>query len=338
MFGFSDETYIDVASGNGGGGAVSFRREKYVPKGGPDGGDGGRGGDVVFVVKNNLRTLQHLKLKRVYKAQNGESGRGARCHGRNGDSVEIPVPPGTIIKDASDGTVLKDFTDDESWVYLAGGRGGKGNWHFRTSRRQTPRFAQPGMPGAQKRVHVELRIIADIGFVGFPNAGKSSLLNYLTNANSKVADYPFTTKIPHLGVFRYDDRDIILADIPGILEGASEGAGLGLKFLRHIARTEVLAYLIDVSDNRYKTAFSALKGELSSYSPELAKKRRVLVLTKTDLPEAADRAAELAREFPDETVIPISVFSGEGVAQLRRAFRRLLSDEAGKEEREDCEA
>jgi GTPase len=337
MFGFSDETYIDVASGDGGGGAVSFRREKYVPKGGPDGGDGGRGGDVVFVVKNNLRTLQHLKLRRVYKAQNGESGRGARCHGRDGESVEIPVPPGTIIRDASDGTVLKDFTDDESWVYLTGGRGGKGNWHFRTSRRQTPRFAQPGMSGEQKRVHVELRIIADIGFVGFPNAGKSSLLNYLTNANSKVADYPFTTKIPHLGVFKFDDRDIILADIPGILEGASEGTGLGLKFLRHIARTEALAYLIDASDDRYETAFMTLQGELASYSPELAGKRRVLVLTKTDLPEAAERAAELARRLPDETILPISVYSGEGITQLRRAFRRLLTDMEKEGEKKDRE-
>ena len=223
MFGFSDETYIDVSSGNGGAGCVSFHREKFVPKGGPDGGDGGKGGDVVFVVKDNLRTLGHLKATRTYKAENGQGGQGDRCFGRNGRDVEIPVPPGTVLRDAESGEIIKDLTGLDRYVFLKGGRGGLGNWHFRTAVRQAPKFAQPGEKGVSMRIGVELQIIADIGFVGFPNAGKSSLLNMLTNARSKVAGYPFTTKIPQLGVMRYDDRDIVLADIPGILDGTLHG-------------------------------------------------------------------------------------------------------------------
>ena len=275
MFGFSDETYIDVASGNGGAGCVSFHREKFVPKGGPDGGDGGKGGDVVFVVKDNLRTLGHLKAVRTYKAENGRNGQGDRCFGRNGKDVEIPVPPGTVIRDAETGELIKDLTGLDRFVFLRGGKGGLGNWHFRSAVRQAPKFAQPGEKGESMRVGIELQIIADIGFVGFPNAGKSSLLNMLTNARSKVAGYPFTTKIPQLGVMRYDDRDIVLADIPGILEGASSGLGMGIKFLKHISRTNGLAYLVDISDERYLDSFDILKGELSEFSKELAEEVRI---------------------------------------------------------------
>ena len=296
MFGFSDETYIDVSSGNGGAGCVSFHREKFVPKGGPDGGDGGKGGDVVFVVKDNLRTLGHLKATRTYKAENGQGGQGDRCFGRNGRDVEIPVPPGTVLRDAESGEIIKDLTGLDRYVFLKGGRGGLGNWHFRTAVRQAPKFAQPGEKGVSMRIGVELQIIADIGFVGFPNAGKSSLLNMLTNARSKVAGYPFTTKIPQLGVMRYDDRDIVLADIPGILEGASTGLGMGIKFLKHIARTNGLAYLIDVSDERYLEAFDILKRELAEFSEELAAKDSVIIVTKMDEGEDAESRYEEIRK------------------------------------------
>ena len=324
MFGFSDETYIDVASGNGGNGCVSFRREKYVPKGGPDGGDGGNGGSVVFEVRSNLRTLQHLKMTRVFRAQNGRPGMGARRHGKDGEDIRVPVPPGTLIKDANTDDIIKDLSEEQEWLFLRGGKGGKGNWHYRSSTRQAPRYAQPGIEG------VELQIIADIGFVGFPNAGKSSLLNYLTNARSKVAGYPFTTKIPHLGVYRYDDRDIILADIPGIIEGASRGAGLGLKFLRHISRTAMLAYLIDISDERYLHALPALRAELGAYGAEMLKKRQICILTKMDTENARQRAESFIAEHDDIPVYPISIFSGEGMNEVTQAFIRSIEQLRGE--------
>ena len=334
MFGFSDETYIDVASGNGGHGCVSFRREKYVPKGGPDGGDGGIGGDVIFVVRSNLRTLQHLKLKRSFLAENGKPGEGARRHGRNGENIEIPVPPGTLIRDAATGEILKDMTGTDRWVFLRGGKGGKGNWHFRRATRQAPRYAQPGIPGVAMRLHIELQIIADIGFVGFPNAGKSSLLNELTNARSKVAGYPFTTKIPHLGVMAYDSQDLIIADIPGIIEGASEGIGLGFKFLRHITRTSCLAFLVDLSDDRYLTAYETLLHELETFSPEMGLKDRVLIATKTDLPETSERLAELITAHPDLEILPISVFTHEGIEAVKRRFMSLVQQVSTENEDE----
>ncbi|MGE4463384.1 GTPase ObgE [Sphaerochaeta sp.] len=326
MFGFSDETYLDVASGNGGNGCVSFRREKYIPKGGPDGGDGGRGGDVVFVVKQNLRTLAHLKLVRTYRAENGKNGMGDRCYGRDGVDIEIPVPPGTVIKNAQTGEILKDLTDVDRWVFLKGGRGGQGNYHFRTATRQAPRFAQPGEKGEEMRIGVELLVIADIGFVGFPNAGKSSLLNMLTNARTKVAGYPFTTKIPQLGMFRYDEHDIVLADIPGLIEGASEGAGMGIKFLRHISRTTGLAFLIDLSDDRYLDAYDILCKELESFEPELLKKAQVIIGTKTDEPGTAEHLEELRQKYPDKQVLGLCVYLDQGVEEVKQAFIQMVSD------------
>lgn len=326
MFGFSDETYIDVASGNGGNGCVSFRREKFIPKGGPDGGDGGRGGDVVFVVKQNLRTLGHLKLVRTYRAENGRSGAGQRCYGRDGKDIEIPVPPGTVLKDAQSGEIIKDLTGEERWVFLKGGRGGQGNWHFRTATRQTPRFAQPGEPGQEMRVGVELLVIADIGFVGFPNAGKSSLLNLLTNARSKVAGYPFTTKIPQLGMFRYGDHDIVLADIPGIIEGASQGAGMGFKFLRHISRTTGLAFLIDLSDDNYLDAYDVLCDELRAYAPDLLEKEQVIIGTKLDEDGAPEHLAELRKKYSDRHIIGMSIYMDEGLEEVKQAFIQLVGD------------
>ncbi len=324
MFGFSDETYIDVQSGNGGAGCVSFRREKFVPKGGPDGGDGGRGGDVVFVVKNNLRTLGHLKMVRVYHAENGRGGQGARMYGRDGRDIEIPVPPGTVIKNAETGEIIKDLSGEERFIFLKGGKGGLGNWHFRTATHQTPRFAQPGEKGVGMRVGVELLVIADIGFVGFPNAGKSSLLNLLTNARSKVAGYPFTTKIPQLGVLRMWDTDIVLADIPGIIEGASSGLGMGFKFLRHISRTKGLAYLVDLSDDNYLDAYDILRSELEKYSPELVSKPSVLIGTKIDEEGTEDRFKELEKKYSSLlTVLPLSIYDDALLEPVKREFALL---------------
>ncbi len=325
MFGFSDETYIDVASGNGGNGCVSFRREKFVPKGGPDGGDGGKGGDVVFVVRDNLRTLGHLKMVRSYRAENGRPGQGARCFGRNGADVEIPVPPGTVIKDAQTGQVIKDLTGEERYVFLKGGRGGLGNWHFRTATRQTPRFAQSGEPGTEMRIGVELLVIADIGFVGFPNAGKSSLLNMLTNARSKVAGYPFTTKIPQLGAMRYDGQDMILADIPGIIEGASQGAGMGLKFLRHISRTKALAFFIDLSDENCLDSYDILSRELADFAPALLEKPQVIIASKLDEDGAVQRLEDLRARLAGREIHPLSIYMDETVEQVKQAFIHVVS-------------
>ena len=332
MFGFSDETYIDVASGDGGAGCVSFHREKFVPKGGPDGGDGGKGGDVVFIVKDNLRTLGHLKAVRTYKAENGRPGQGDRCFGRNGKDVEIPVPPGTVIRDAQTGELIKDLTGLDRFVFLKGGKGGLGNWHFRTAVRQAPKFAQPGEKGESMRIGIELQIIADIGFVGFPNAGKSSLLNMLTNARSKVAGYPFTTKIPQLGVMRYDDRDIVLADIPGILEGASTGLGMGIKFLKHISRTNGLAYLVDVSDDNYLDAYEILKKELREFSSELVEKKSIIIVTKMDEGDDAwIRYGEIKSRYPEMTVLPLSIYMDELLEPVKHEFMHLANKEDDKE-------
>lgn len=330
MLGFSDETYIDVSSGNGGAGCVSFHREKFIPKGGPDGGDGGRGGDVVFVVKDNLRTLGHLKMIRTFRAENGRNGQGDRCFGRDGRDVEIPVPPGTVIKNAETGEVIKDLTGLDRYVFLKGGKGGLGNWHFRSSVRQTPRFAQPGEEGVSMRIGVELLVIADIGFVGFPNAGKSSLLNLLTNARSKVAGYPFTTKIPQLGVMRLHDRDVILADIPGIIEGASEGSGMGFRFLRHISRTKGLAYLVDLSDPDFLTAFDKLHLELSKYSEELAQKPYIIIGTKIDEDGAEENMKALREKYSDKEVLPLSIYMDELLQPVEEAFFRMADSMEGK--------
>jgi len=335
MFGFSDETYLDVASGNGGNGCVSFRREKYVERGGPDGGDGGRGGDVVFVVKNNIRTLGNLKLTRSFRAENGHNGSSRKCYGANGNDIEIEVPPGTVIKNAETGELIKDLTGVERWVFLIGGRGGQGNFHFRTASRQTPRFAQTGQPGEIVRIGVELLVIADIGFVGFPNAGKSSLLNVLTNARSKVAGYPFTTKIPQLGMMRYGDHDIVLADIPGIIEGASDGSGMGYKFLRHISRTTGLAFLVDLSDDRYLEAYDKLAEELRTYSPDLLDKPQVIIGTHLDEEEknAPEHLEELKAKYPNNEVIGLCVYLDQGIDSVRKSFIKMV----GENENEDLQ-
>jgi GTP-binding protein len=336
---FADEALIVVSAGKGGDGCVAFRREKFIPRGGPAGGDGGRGGDVVFEVRRNLRTLAQLRYQQTFKAENGRPGMGKNMHGHDGADIVIAVPPGTIIKDAETGEVIKDFgagsraaaaeREGERWVFLKGGNGGWGNTHFKSSVNQAPRTFLPGKPGKTVKLRVELQLLADIGFVGFPNAGKSSLLDHYTNARPKIAPYPFTTKIPNLGMLRLHDRDIVLADIPGIIEGAHEGAGLGLRFLKHISRASALAFLVDLSDDNWETAFDVLLGELGSYAPFLVGKRRILVGTKLDLPEAAERFAAFRAAHPDEETIGVSAFSGEGLDALAEDFLRLmLEDEA----------
>ncbi len=325
MHGFVDEALIEVASGNGGPGAVSFRREKYVPRGGPDGGDGGDGGDVVFAVRLNLKTLSHLKNRPRLRAQHGARGGSGNRTGRRGADLVVAVPPGTLVRDADSGDLLKDLSSaGERWLFLRGGRGGKGNTHFATSTRRTPRFAQPGTPGEDRRLKLELSLIADVGLVGLPNAGKSTLISRLTRARPKVAPYPFTTLVPHLGVLRIDDLDIVLADIPGLIEGASKGAGLGNQFLRHIARTSVLALVVDLADDGFREAVPSLLAEVRAFSEELAGRTRLIIGNKLDLPEAQGRLDEIARSLPGDRVVGISALTGAGLQGLVRALVEVL--------------
>jgi GTP-binding protein len=322
--GFVDETTIHAASGSGGDGVVSFRREKYVPKGGPDGGDGGWGGDVVFTVRSNLKTLAHLKLKRYFAAENGKRGSGNRRHGRNGKDVEILVPPGTLLSDPETGELLADLTrEGERFVLLRGGKGGKGNARFATPTEQAPRYAQEGEPGEERNLKVELHLIADVGLVGKPNAGKSTLLSVLTNAHPLIGDYPFTTKTPNLGLLRISLKEVILADIPGIIEGASEGRGLGVRFLRHIDRCSALLFLVDLGDDDCVEAVRVLEKELEAYSPALIAKTRVIVGTKLDREGSRDRLAGLGASFPKEKILGVSSFSHEGLDELAGALLSL---------------
>ncbi|MDR1786947.1 MAG: GTPase ObgE [Treponema sp.] len=318
---FADEALIETASGSGGNGCVAFLREKFMPKGGPAGGDGGRGGAVVFTLRRNLRTLSHLRRRQRFRAENGRDGEGRCRSGHNGADVLIPLPPGALLRDADTGALVRDFGKEPGdFTFLKGGIGGWGNARFKSAVNQAPRKALPGRPGETRRLKVELQLIADIGLVGFPNAGKSSLLDALTNARPRIAAYPFTTKIPNLGVLTLgsegDERDIVIADIPGLIEGASDGAGLGIRFLKHISRTAALVFLIDLSDDRFETAFPVLLNELSAFSAELAQKKRLLVGTKLDLPETAGRLDALVRRFPQEQVLGISAHSGEGLKDL----------------------
>ncbi|MDR1748503.1 MAG: GTPase ObgE [Spirochaetaceae bacterium] len=324
MIKFADEALIEVSSGKGGNGCIAFRREKYVPRGGPAGGDGGRGGDVVFEVRNNMRTLAHLRYKQTFKARNGGDGEGRNRYGRDGEDIVIPVPPGTMLRDAETGELIHDFgaEDAESvFRFLIGGRGGWGNTHFKSSTNQAPRYAHEGKPGETRKIRVELNILADIGLVGLPNAGKSSLLDFFTNARPKIAPYPFTTKIPNLGVLRVDDEhDIIIADIPGIIEGASGGAGLGIRFLKHISRTQGLACLIDLSDDNYLEALDIILAELKQFSPRLERKPRIILANKLDVAGTGERLALLREKYPHETIEGMSIYSKEGMDPVRRAL------------------
>lgn len=331
MIQFADEAVITVSSGKGGNGCISFRREKYIPLGGPSGGDGGKGGDVYFVIKRNMRTLSKLRRRPILKARNGTDGMSWGKYGAAGEDLVVPVPPGTTLRDAETGELIHDFTtqgEDERFLLLKGGKGGWGNIHFKSSTNQAPRIANKGEPGQVKKIRVELSVMADVGLVGFPNAGKSSLLTAFTNARPKVAPYPFTTKIPNLGVLRVDDeRDIIIADIPGIIEGASEGVGLGFKFLKHISRTKCLLFIIDASDENYLTAYETLVNEVSSYSAELAQKPRLVLCNKIDVEGAFERAQEIKEKIQaaDKTipVLSVSILNNTGMKALKCAIIEL---------------
>lgn len=328
MVKFADEAFILVSSGKGGNGCASFRREKYVPMGGPSGGDGGKGGNIVFEIRQNLRTLAQLRYKQSFKAKSGDDGQGSQRYGKEGEDCVIPLPPGCVIKDADTGVIIKDFglETEGTFLYLKGGNGGWGNVHFKGSTNQAPRTALPGKPGESKRLRIELNIIADIGFVGFPNAGKSSLLDYFTNARPKIAPYPFTTKIPNLGVLRVDEeQDIILADIPGIIEGASDGHGMGIRFLKHISRTAGLAFIIDLSDDDYLNSYEKLQTELKEFSDTLMKKPRVIIANKLDLPDTRERFIELQSRYPETTILGISVHSRWGLDEIRDSFISMVN-------------
>jgi GTP-binding protein len=317
---FIDYAEIEIKAGHGGEGAVTFRREKYVPKGGPSGGNGGKGGDVILEAHHNLSTLLDFRYKKNYTAENGDKGGSSLKDGSNGEDIIINVPVGTIIKDAETGEVLYDLNTDNMRIVAArGGKGGKGNSNFATSTKQAPRYAEPGLNGEALKIVLELKLIADVGLVGFPNAGKSTLISTISAARPKIADYPFTTLEPNLGIVNYRDyQGFTVADIPGIIEGAHEGKGLGHKFLRHIERTRILLFLIDITSDDYQRDFKILYNEIKSYSSELAKKKKIVALTKADLLEESE-IKKLAKKKIRNTDQPVIIFSsatGAGIPHL----------------------
>ncbi|HEV2439236.1 MAG TPA: GTPase ObgE [bacterium] len=325
---FIDRATIQVKAGAGGNGVIAFRREKYVPKGGPSGGDGGRGGDVMLRVDPNLNTLLPFRYRRIFRATRGAHGEGSRRSGRAGRDAVVAVPAGTMVMDAATGAVMADLVRAGDEVVVArGGRGGRGNAHFATPTHRAPRRAEPGEPGEERALRLELRLIADAGLVGLPNAGKSSLLARISAARPKIADYPFTTTEPMLGVVPLPDTDgIVVADIPGLIEGAHRGVGLGHEFLRHIGRTRVLVHLVDLSGPDPEAAVATVTRELGEYAPALAARPALLVGNKIDLPEARDRAAAFvaAQTARGRPALAISAATGEGVPALIGALVRLL--------------
>jgi len=319
---FVDQVRVFVRSGKGGDGCVSFLREKYRPKGGPDGGDGGRGGDVVLVADEGLGTLLDFRYQQHYRAPHGQPGRSRQMYGRGGEDLRVRVPVGTTVTDDDTEEVLGDLTEHGATVVVArGGAGGRGNMHFATSTQQVPRFAEPGEPAEERTLRLTLKLIADVGLVGFPNAGKSTLISRLSAARPEIAEYPFTTLTPKLGVVRADDRSFVVADVPGLLEGASEGVGLGHRFLQHVERVAVLAVLVCVSPGEPRTPeadYDVLLRELAAYADALAHRRRVLVLSKVDLPGSQPHAAALAVRAEREGIpfVAISSLRGDGLKGL----------------------
>jgi len=331
---FADRAKIIIRSGKGGNGHVSFRREKYVPNGGPDGGDGGNGGDVIFVVDDGVNTLADFRYKRKFSAENGEEGGKKNCHGKNGADLILKVPEGTVIKDAESGKVIADMSgDNKRQIILKGGHGGLGNQHFATAKMQAPKYAKPGQEALEIEVLLELKVIADVGLVGFPNVGKSTFLSRVTNANPKIANYHFTTISPNLGVVDLNDaKGFVIADIPGLIEGASAGIGLGHEFLRHIERTKVIIHIVDAASVEGRNPIEDIKlinNELKEYNPELLEKPTVIAANKMDaIYEENDIIKELRDTFGPEgiEVFPISAVSGQGVKELLYHVRGMLDE------------
>ncbi len=334
---FVDEVRIHVKAGDGGNGAVAWRREKFIPRGGPAGGDGGNGGDVVLVVDPQLSTLLDYRYVREHRARSGESGGGSDMNGQDGPDLELRVPPGTIVKDAATGEQLADLgTAGERFVAAKGGRGGLGNMNFATSTNQAPRYAEDGTPGVEKDLVLELKLLADVGIVGYPNVGKSTLISRISRARPKIADYPFTTLVPNLGVVSWRERSFVVADIPGLIEGAHEGAGLGHRFLRHVERCRVLLHLVEGASQEPgrspRADFEALNRELALHSPELARKPQILAVTKIDVTEARAEGEKfkklLARRKRPVPVHLVSAVTGEGVTALLDAAAKVIFRES----------
>ena len=329
---FADRAKIYIRSGKGGDGHVSFRRELFVPDGGPDGGDGGNGGDVIFEVDEGLNTLTDYRHKRKYAAQDGQEGGKRNCHGKSGESIVLKVPEGTVIKDAESGKVIADMSgENRRQIILKGGRGGIGNQHFATSTMQAPKYAKPGQPCQELEVMLELKVIADVGLVGFPNVGKSTLLSRVTNAQPKIANYHFTTLSPNLGVVDLDGDGFVIADIPGLIEGASEGVGLGLDFLRHIERTKVIIHMVDAASVEGRDPIAdihAINKELNAYNPEIASRPQVIAANKIDAiwDKENDPVEKIRKEFEPEgiKVFPISAVTGQGLKELMYHVKGLL--------------
>ncbi len=324
---FVDYIKIYVKSGNGGKGSAHLRKEKYIPKGGPDGGDGGRGGHIIVRGNKDYWTLYHLKFKKHFRAEKGGDGSRNRSTGKDGKDIYIDVPLGTIIKDTDTGETIGEVTEDgQEIIVVKGGKGGKGNWHFKSPTNQTPRYAQPGISGEEKNITLELKLLADVGLVGFPNAGKSTLLSKLTAAKPKIADYPFTTLKPNLGIVSYrDGRSFVMADIPGIIEGAAEGKGLGHYFLRHIERNSILLFLIPADAEDIRKEYETLLNELRKYNPELLDKKRILAISKSDVLDD-ELKKEIEKELPE--YIPhlfISSYTEENLDKLKDILWKELN-------------
>jgi GTP-binding protein len=329
---FIDEATIEVTAGNGGDGCSSFRREKYVPMGGPDGGDGGHGGSIIFRTKEGLTTLMDVRYRRHFKAGRGGHGKGKQMTGRSGEDKVVFVPVGSVVFDVGTGEFLADLdTPDQDWVAAAGGRGGKGNMRYVSSTNQAPRKYTKGTTGEKKKLRLELKLLADVGLVGLPNAGKSTLISAVSNARPKVADYPFTTKVPSLGLVRLGDgASFVIADIPGLIEGASQGAGMGIKFLKHIDRTKLILHLIDISDPSHPDpveSYRGIRSELEAFNPEMLDRPEIVVLTKTDIPEVLQLVADTQSALMDagaKDVHAVSASTHDNLDELMRDVGNIL--------------